>query len=216
MTNIVSTDPSNEDSLVGVFNTVLDKFKQSMQTRLPCVVTAVNKAKNSVSVIPLINMVLSDGSSLRRAIIVGVPIQHLSAGGFIIHLPINVGDYGYIRSCDRDISLFKQSFKESTPNTKRKITFEDSIFIPDTINYNNYTIDNEDDNNLVIQSFDNSVKISLGLDNIKIKAPTINMEGNVNIDGNVATTGTLENNGVNVGSTHVHIDGSGNTTSVPQ
>lgn len=216
MTNIVSTDPSNEDSLVGVFNTVLDKFKQSMQTRLPCVVTAVNKAKNSVSVIPLINMVLSDGSSLRRAIIVGVPIQHLSAGGFIIHLPINVGDYGYIRSCDRDISLFKQSFKESIPNTKRKITFEDSIFIPDTINYNNYTIDNEDDNNLVIQSFDNSVKISLGLDNIKIKAPTINMEGNVNIDGNVATTGTLENNGVNVGSTHVHIDGSGNTTSVPQ
>ena len=216
MTNIVSTDPSNEDSLVGVFNTVLDKFKQSMQTRLPCVVTAVNKAKNSVSVIPLINMVLADGSSLRRAIIVGVPIQHLSAGGFIIHLPINVGDYGYIRSCDRDISLFKQSFKESIPNTKRKITFEDSIFIPDTINYNNYTIDNEDDNNLVIQSFDNSVKISLGLDNIKIKAPTINMEGNVNINGNVATTGTLENNGVNVGSTHVHIDGSGNTTSVPQ
>ena len=82
MTNIVSTDPSNEDSLTGVFNTVLDKFKQSMQTRLPCVVTAVNKAKNSVSVIPLINMVLADGSSLRRATVAGVPIQHLSAGGF--------------------------------------------------------------------------------------------------------------------------------------
>mgnify|MGYP003648961131 FL=1 len=216
MTNIVSTDPSNEDSLVGVFNTVLDKFKQSMQTRLPCVVTAVNKAKNSVSVIPLINMVLADGSSLRRAIIVGVPIQHLSAGGFIIHLPIKVGDYGYIRSCDRDISLFKQSFKESTPNTKRKITFEDSIFIPDTINYNNYTIDNEDDNNLVIQSFDNSVKISLGINNLKIKAPTINIEGNVNIAGNVSTTGTMLNNGVNVGSTHVHIETNNKPTSVPQ
>ena len=216
MTNIVSTDPSNEDSLTGVFNTVLDKFKQKMEIMLPCVVTAVNKSKNSVSVFPLINLLLANGEGERRAIIVGVPIQHLSAGGFIIHLPINVGDYGYIRSCDRDISLFKQSFKESIPNTKRKITFEDSIFIPDTINYNNYTIDNEDDNNLVIQSFDNSVKISLGLDNIKIKAPTINMEGNVNINGNVATTGTLENNGVNVGSTHVHIDGSGNTTSVPQ
>ena len=131
-------------------------------------------------------------------------------------MPIKVGDYGYIRSCDRDISLFKQSFKESIPNTKRKITFEDSIFIPDTINYNNYTIDNEDESNLVIQSFDNSVKISLGIDNIKIKAPTINMEGNVNINGNVATTGTLKNNSVNVGSTHVHIQTNNFPTDPPQ
>jgi|13_taG_2_1085334.scaffolds.fasta_scaffold28058_3 hypothetical protein len=216
MDNIITTDPSNEDSLVGVFNTVLDKFKQSMQVRLPCVVTAINKDKNSVSIIPLIKMVMANGTSLRRATIVGVPIQHLSAGGFIIHMPVKVGDFGYIRSCDRDISLFKQSFSESIPNTKRKITFEDSVFIPDTINYNNYTIDSEDDSNLVLQSFDNSVKISLGLDNIKIKAPTINIEGNVNIQGNVSNTGTLQNNGVNVGSTHVHIQTNSKPTSVPQ
>ena len=240
MQNIVSTDASNEDTLVGVFNTVLEKFKQTLGVRLPCVVTAINKAKNTVSVIPLIKMILSDDSSVQRAIIVGVPIQHLSAGGFIIHLPVKVGDFGYIRSCDRDISLFKQRFSESVPNTKRKITFEDSIFIPDTINHNNWDINVEDDNNLVIQTYDNSVKISLGSDNIQIKAPAINLNGDneinltsplvningdneinltsplVNIDGDITTTGTLKNNDVNVGSTHVHIQTNNKPTTVPE
>jgi hypothetical protein len=216
MSNTISTSESNENTLEGVFKTVLDKFKQSMNIRLPCVVLSVNKDKNSVSVLPLIKIILANSENIQRAKIFNVPIQHLSAGGFIIHMPVKVGDFGYIRSCDRDISLFKQSFQESIPNTKRKITFEDSVFIPDTINYNNYTIDSEDDNNLVMQSFDNSVKISLGSDNIKIKAPTINIDGNVNIEGNVSTTGTMLNNNVNVGSTHVHIETNNKPTSVPQ
>ena len=71
------------------------------------------------------------------------------------------------------------------------------------------------ENNLKLL-FDNSVKISLGSDNINIKAPTINIIGNVNIEGNVSTTGTLQNNNVNVGSTHVHIENNGHPTSVPQ
>lgn len=37
-----------------------------------------------------------------------------------------------------------------------------------------------------------------------VQAPTINLQGNVNITGNVTSTGTFQNNGVNIGSTHVH------------
>ncbi len=38
MPNTISTSESNENTLEGVFNTVLDKFKQIMNIRLPCVV----------------------------------------------------------------------------------------------------------------------------------------------------------------------------------
>jgi phage baseplate assembly protein gpV len=44
---------------------------------------------------------------------------------------------------------------------------------------------------------------------ITLQAPTITLSGNV------GTTGTLMNNGVNVGSTHVHINGGGTGDSGP-
>ena len=58
--------------------------------------------------------------------------------------------------------------------------------------------------------------------NTTITAPTVdinanvNIHGNVNIQGNVATEGSLTNNGVNVGSTHIHPDPQGGTTGTPE
>lgn len=49
---------------------------------------------------------------------------------------------------------------------------------------------------------------------LEITAPAIKITGPVTINGNVATTGTLTNNGKNVGSTHTHAGvtpGSGNS-----
>lgn len=50
-----------------------------------------------------------------------------------------------------------------------------------------------------------------------VTAPTIALVGNVTITGNVETFGTLENNGTNVGSTHVHgaVMNGPSTTSTP-
>jgi phage gp45-like len=49
---------------------------------------------------------------------------------------------------------------------------------------------------------------------LEITAPAIKITGPVTINGNIATTGTLTNNGKNVGSTHTHAGvtpGSGNS-----
>ena len=95
--------------------------------------------------------------------------------------------------------LFLQGFANNHPNTARKHTFEDGIFIPDIMT--GYTIAAEDQQSAVIQSSNGSVKISLNNERININAPAINL----NTTGAVAiTSATLTHNGTNIGATHRH------------
>ena len=221
---IPSTREGNEGSLEGVLSTVLNKFQQNLQICLPCIVTKVDRTKNRVSVVPLMRVLLTDGTTMSRAEVSDIPIKNASAGGFIINFPVKVGDYGWLRTCDRDISLFKQNYKEAKPNTRRKNSFEDAVFEPDTINHGNFVISGEDAANLVVQSYDNSVKISLSADSVKIKTPTkitldtsdIEMNcTNLTVNATATTiSGTIKNDGVSIDNTHTHAQGAdsaGNT-----
>lgn len=212
--NTTSTNESNEGSLTGVLNTVLDKFQRNLQVMLPCMVTKVDRDKNKVSVIPLIRILLADGTTAKRSQVFNVPISNYSAGGFIINFPVKVGDYGYIKTCDRDITLFKQGWNEAKPNTLRKNSFEDSVYVPDVINPSEYEIAGEDADNLVIQSFDNSVKITLSEDSIKMKAPTkITLESETIeqiATNHIVTNGTMKHDGVSIDKYHVHLQNNGN------
>jgi len=198
--SFTSTDENNEGSLDGVIKTALKKFQQNLQIMLPCIVTKVDRNKNKVSVIPLMRVILTDGTTQKRNEIYNVPIANLSTKNFIINLPIEVGDYGYIKTCDRDISLFKQTFKESKPNTLRKNDFADSVFYPDTINYNNWDIAEEDANSLVIQYKDNSTKISMSENKIILQADTIEQRAT----NHIFTNGTIKHDGVSIDKNHTH------------
>ena len=134
MDNFSNIDSSQDESLSSTFDFINNKIKQGLNIMLPCQVLAVDRTKNRVKVLPLITLLKTNGETMNRAIIDDIPICNLSAGGFIINFPIKVGDFGYIKSNDRDISLFKQSYKNSKPNTTIKNDFADSIFIPDVIN----------------------------------------------------------------------------------
>lgn len=208
-----STVPSNEGSLDGIINIALKKFQQDLQIMLPCVVTKVDRQNNKVNVIPLIRVLLTDGTTQKRNEVFNIPIGNISTKKYIINVPIEVGDYGYIKTCDRDISLFKQSWNEAKPNTLRKQNFSDGVFYPDTINPTNWNIDNEDLNNLVIQYKDGSTKISMGENKITLKAETIESVSTnhiiktTNLDIQAVqsnSTGTFKNNGVSIDSTHIH------------
>lgn len=205
-----STNPANEGSLEGILKTVLNKFQMNLQICLPCVVTKVDRNKNRVSVLPLMDILLTDGTTMPRAEVFNVPIKSMGAGGFIINFPVKVGDYGWIRSCDRDISLFKQTYKRSKPNTRRKNSFEDAVFEPDTINHNYFTISGEDVDNLVIQSHDNTTKISMKDGKIVIQADEIELKATQN----KFTGGTIKHDGISIDKTHIHsqgADSAGNT-----
>ncbi len=186
----ISTNLNDEDLLLGMLNVFSDHIKKKMQNSLPVKVTKVSADRKFVDVQPQISLVDADGDVKDRAEIKGVPVVTSGAGGFLITFNIQVGDLGWIDASDRDISLFKQSYSQSKPNTKRMHDYADSRFVPDIMT--NFTVDDEDGAAMVIQNRDGTVKISLDEDRIKIKAPKLVIEttGDINVTcgGNMTAT----------------------------
>ena len=205
MDNFSNIDSSQDESLSSTFDFINNKIKQGLNIMLPCQVLAVDRTKNRVKVLPLIALLKTNGETMNRAIIDDIPICNLSAGGFIINFPIKVGDFGYIKSNDRDISLFKQSYKNSKPNTTRKNDFADSIFIPDVINQNLYDISGEDSEALVIQSYDNSTKISMSDGKIILQAEAIEQRAT----NHIFTGGTIKHDGTSIDKYHTNKQNAG-------
>ena len=209
-----SRDPANDDTLLGLMRVVLNKFLQGTDDMLPAMVTAYDRATNKARVQPLIQVMDTEGGVHNRAPLSEVPVLLLGGGTFFVSFNITPGNLGWIKSNDRDISLFLQSFANNRPNTLRLHTFEDAIFIPDIMT--GYNINSEDADAMVIQNTTGTVRISLNDQRIKMTAPAleINTTGATSITSsalNINTTGAtsitssaLTHNGTNVGESHTH------------
>lgn len=161
---------NDNDLLTGAFNVMINHINKKMQNSLPVKVTKVSSDRKFVNVQPQILVVDSEGGTIIRAEIKGIPVVTPGGGNFLISFNISVGDLGWIESSDRDISLFKQSYEQSKPNTRRMHDFSDARFVPDIMT--NFTIDAEDSDSMVIQNRDGSVKISLNSSRIKMQSPS--------------------------------------------
>ena len=237
MTNpvIPNKNPASAGSFAGLLAFAQRKQAMDMHGQLPAMVLSYDRAHNVATVQPMISVRATNGQSWQRAPIAKVPVLALGGGGYCVTFPLAKGDFGWIEASDRDISLFMQSKQNSTPNTDRLHSFEDGRFVPDA--FSQYTFGG-DAGSMVIQSYDNSVSITVGPGKITLKAATVEIDASVAVNittptttvngniaqgggagatstlSNVATTGTLTNNGKNVGSTHEHggvQPGSGNT-----
>ena len=165
-----SRNPTDNDTLNGMLRLVLTKFLQKTDDMLPAKVIAYDPATNTAQVQPLISVVTTDNQIVNRAQIASVPVFQLSMGGFILRFPCHSGDLGWIKANDRDISLFKQTGQMSPPNTQRKHSFEDALFLPQAA-WSLVTLASEDTGNAVFQNYAGTVKIALWSNLIKILAP---------------------------------------------
>ncbi len=219
-----SRNPTNDNSLTGLFNEVLRDHLKITNDMLPAKVISYDRANNKATVQPLIQMLDTEGNAITRATNSNIPVLLLGAGDFFVsfHLPEN--SLGWIKANDRDLSLFLQGFSENPPNTLRMHTFEDALFIPDIMT--GYNINADDSDSMTIQNTDATVRLSLNNNRIKITAPLLEIDTtgalkidsaslSINTSGAVAiTSGSLTHNGVNVGATHSHTqapDSGGNT-----
>jgi hypothetical protein len=183
-----SLNPADLDSITGLLRHVLNKSMQGIDDMLPAQVIAFDRNDpNRVQVQHLILQIDTNGTQIQRGQVASIPVLQLGGGGFVLNFNLNTGDLGWIKANDRDISIFLQSYNQSRPNTYRKKSFSDGVFIPDVMK--GYTIDSEDSENMVLQNLDGTIKISLGSDKIKIKAPTVEIDSeNFNV---IATAGAL-------------------------
>lgn len=188
-----SIDPALENTLAGAVSFAFDKMMQSTNGMLPAVVIAFDRPANRVQVQPQIAIVTTDGQQVSRAQIASLPVLVLGGGGFMLNFNIKPGDLGWILANDRDISGFLQTYAQSSPNTVRKNSFADALFIPDIMR--NFTIADEDSANAVLQSTDGTVKVSLGAGKITLEAVEIELRGNVIINDELTVNGLLVLNG---------------------
>ena len=162
-----SRNPADSDNLTGLLKLAFTKFLQKTDDMLPAEVIDYDSATNMAEIQPLICIVSTANQQIQRPPIASVPVYQLSAGGFIVRFPVNKGDLGWIKANDRDISIFKQTMESSSPNTQRKHSFEDALFYPQAA-FDLVTIAEEDANNLVIQNYAGTVKISISNSGIGI------------------------------------------------
>ena len=194
-----SVDPADDDSMLGMANTILRKFLQRVDDMLPARVVSYDKATNLASVAPMVALLTTTGAQVARAQIAAVPVFRYGAGGMLLRFPVKPGDLGWVKACDRDISMFMQSFSGGPPNTVRMHTFEDSMFYPDTLR--DVIVDPEDEEAASLQSLDGTHRVVIAEDRVSLVAGASRFD--LTAAGMSYTGGPFVINGV-VFNSHVH------------
>lgn len=210
-----AANPTNRGTLAGVLRVVLGKFLEGMDDMLPATVVAYDRATNRATVRPMIKVLKTGGTLLPRAEIASVPVLNLGGGDFVLTFPINPGDLGWIKANDRDISLFLQNLQSTGPNTLRKHSFSDAVFIPDQ--FRKWTLNAEDDAAVTLQSLDGTQRVAIHADKVKLtsstdiilETPTAHVIGNLDVTGDIDATNVTAATEVTAGviklTTHPHV-----------
>lgn len=197
MSSPPNLDKANDGDFAGVMTDVLQNFLRGVDDMIPAKVVSYDDTTNRATIKPLVMLGTTDGQKISRAQLSNIPVFRFGGGGFFIRFPVKPGDFGWLKATDRDMSLIMQrGGLEDWPNTLRQHSFSDGMFFPDTLK--SWVIDGANADALVIQSLDGSVCVSLHSGKVRIEAADIEVVGNMSV------TGTMTNNGTNVGSTHVH------------
>jgi hypothetical protein len=177
-------NPALSGTLLGAFNLAINKIIQGLDGRLPASIVGYNRTTNLATVEILIPYVTTGGDVVPRSQIAAVPVQIDGGGGIFISFPLQAGDLGWIEACDRDISLFLQTYKTTQPNTFRKWSFSDGKFTPSVMK--GYTINIQDTGAAVISTLDGTVRIAISeTGGVQITSPTVTIDGGLVVIGTI-------------------------------
>lgn len=177
--NIPAANKGNFGSMAGMFREILSSFLMNVDDMLPARIVSYDRASNLAKVQPLIMLIKTNGQIQPRAQVASIPVLQIGGGNFMLNFNLSPGDLGFIKANDRDISLFLQSFTQSPPNTYRKHTFEDAIFIPAPMH--GMTINDEDAENVVLSTLDGTQRVSIWPDRVKMTSTDGMTESSITI-----------------------------------
>jgi len=168
-----SRDPANDDSLLGMARQILDKFLQGVDDMLPARVVSYDRTTNRAQVVPMVKVITTADEQITRAQIASVPVMQFGGAGVALSFNLMPGDLGWIKANDRDVSLVLQAYRDSAPNTLRKHSFQDAVFIPDVMH--GVMIQGEDEGNAVLQTLDGSIRVAIWPDRLKLTAGALSV-----------------------------------------
>lgn len=119
-------------SLKAFMRSHIENLQTQLFTQLPARVTDVSEyqSKNIISVVPVIDMLHSDGQINECPEIFNVPVINPSAGGGLLSFPIKVGDTVWVQFSMRGIDEWLEGNGESvTETTMRCHDMSDAVAV---------------------------------------------------------------------------------------
>lgn len=159
-----SRHPGQDQDQVDILNLSFRKGMLDVDDMLPAQIISVDLDNNRAQVNILYMITMTDGSMYPMASPAEIPLRIEGGGGIVLLFPWKPGDLGWIKSNDRDISLFLQEYNAQPGNTPRIHSFEDAIFIPDVMK--GYTVVEPDSASL--QTLDGSTRVTLKDGEVKV------------------------------------------------
>lgn len=203
-------------NLTTAIRTGVDNRLKDLHTAMPGIIQSFDHETQLATVQPAVRRIFKsvDDESVETLvatdlpILINVPVLYPGGGGFHLTFPVKKDDECLLLFCERSYDRWYNFGGVQDPGARRFHALSDAVaFVGITSKPNSIT--NYDDTNVQLKKDDGTVAITL-LDSgeIDITAPTITLNGNVTI------TGTVTNNGKNIGDTHGHeqgVDSNGDT-----
>jgi len=168
-----SINPANLESEQGAFQEVLKEFSRNFECCIPAVVVSYERLTHTAVVKPAINMILTTGEQVERAP-VAATVWRFMCGGFLVDLPIIVGDTGWLIASDRESSNMKRTGVPQQPGTFETHKYSNGFFIPDK--FGAISLAEEDAGNMVFQNAAGTEKISIGAAGSKLTSAALTID----------------------------------------
>lgn len=147
-------------------------MRDNVDDMLPATVVSYNAATNRAVVKPLSVMVDSAGKQIEREPIGDIPVYRYGGGGFVVTLPVQPGDFGWLKASDRDITHnLTTTGTQARPQTGRTHSFSDGMFYPDTA----ANVPGASGSEMSMRSISGGSKLDIGSSNIGLDSSNIGL-----------------------------------------
>lgn len=203
---------TNEDA----FAAQVDGRLKDVHTLLPGIIASFDSVKQTASVQPAIKRIFTERGPVNLPLCVDVPVEFPGGGGFFLTFPVKPGDECTLAFSERCIDFWFINGGVQLPAEYRLHDLSDA-FARVGVNSQPNKLAAFQTNAVELRNRARTTRVTMKedgtIENVNatgstVLSPagkfTINAPGGVEINGDIVSTGTLQNNGKNVGSTHTH------------
>lgn len=160
------------DITYAINQAISQHMRDNVDDMLPATVVSYNAATNRAVVKPLSVMVDSAGKQIEREPIGDIPVYRYGGGGFVVTLPVQPGDFGWLKASDRDITHnLTATGTQARPQTGRTHSFSDGMFYPDTA----ANVPGASGSEMSMRSISGGSKLDIGSSNIGLDSSNIGL-----------------------------------------
>jgi hypothetical protein len=132
--------PNDAANLPNEIAFAVERMLARLDIAKPVKVVAVNSGAGSppgpctVDVQPLVSQVDGNGNAVEQGTVYGIPVARLQGGPWTIVCDPVVGQFGFVVCADRDISKVVASPGVAPPNSSRRSSISDGVFVGSILN----------------------------------------------------------------------------------